>query len=220
MDDPQKYEQYQHEKSLRDFTQGAAAQYDITDSPVLGPKEARIKVVEYADFLCPFCRNLAQGLHNYLPTTEGRVATYYKFYPLDNACNAAIPRAVHPGACALAMGGVCAMKQGKFGPYHDKVVITEFKEPPTNADAIKLAGDLGLNVPVFTTCMTAPATRDRVAADAAEGAKIGVTGTPTIFINGRKLPRIQEFMEAIDQESKKLGMGPMPQPPPPAAPPK
>jgi protein-disulfide isomerase/uncharacterized membrane protein len=215
MDDPQKYEQYQHEKSLKDFSTGTAVQYNITDSPVLGPKEAKIKVVEYADFLCPFCRNLAMGIHNYLPTTDNRVAVYYKFYPLDNTCSTAVPRAVHPGACVLAMGGVCAMKQGKFGPYHDKVVTTEFKDAPTNADAIKIAGDLGLSVPMFTSCLNAPETKARVVADITEGAKNGVTGTPSIFINGHKLPRIQEFVDAIDQESRKLGMGPMPTPPPP-----
>jgi protein-disulfide isomerase/uncharacterized membrane protein len=214
MDDPQKYEQYQHEKSLKDFSTGAVVKYDITDSPVLGPKDAKIKIVEYADFLCPFCRNLAVGLHNYLPNTDNRVAIYYKFYPLDNTCSSAVPRAVHPGACVLAMGGVCAMKQGKFGPYYEKVVTTEFKDAPTNADAIKIAGDLGMSVPMFTSCMNAPETKARVVADITEGAKVGVTGTPTLFINGHKLPRIQEFIDAVDQESRRLGLGPMPTPPP------
>lgn len=218
LEDPQKYEEYQHEKSLRDFADGPAQAINLADSPVMGPKEAKIKVVEYADFLCPYCRNIARAFHDYLPQSDNRVAIYYKFYPLDSACNASLPRPVHAGACALAMGGVCAQKQGQFGPYQEHVVVTEFKEP-TKDDVIKLAGELKFDVASFTTCMNAPATKDRVVADVTEGAKAGVTGTPTIFINGRRLPRINEFLDAIDQESQKLGMGPMPKPSAPNQPP-
>jgi protein-disulfide isomerase len=174
---------------------------------------ARIQVAEYADFLCPFCRHLANAFHNYLPTTKGRVAIYYKFFPLEGSCNPTMNGKTtpgHEGACMLAMGGVCAMKQNKFGPYHDKVVRTEFKSPG-EAEVIKVARELGLNEAAFTTCLSAPATKERVVRDVLEAQKAGVTGTPTLFINNRRLPRTNDFLDAVAKEMEKLGLEPVSQ---------
>jgi protein-disulfide isomerase len=214
LDDPDKYEQYQHDKSIKEFMEGAPKMIDVSDSPVLGAKAAKIQVTEYADFLCPFCRHLANAFHNYLPTTQGRVAIYYKFFPLEGSCNPTMGGKTtpgHEGACLLAMGGVCAMKQNKFGPYHDKVVRTELKSPGV-AEVVDLAKAVGVDEAAFTTCLNAPATKERVTKDVLEGQKAGVTGTPALFINNRRLPRTNDFLDAVEAESQKLGLGPMPKP--------
>ena len=214
LDDPQKYEQYQSQKSLSDFAKNPEAKIELADTPGKGPADAPIKIVEYSDFLCPFCRQIANAFREYLPHTGNRVAIYYKFYPLDDACNPAFSPGIHPGACWLAYGGVCAHKQGKFWPYHDRVFALEpQKTPPDRQFVVKIAGELGMNESTFNSCIGASETKDRVMADVAEGAKAGIKGTPTIFIDKRRLPRTNEFLQAVEQESKRLGLGAMPQVP-------
>jgi protein-disulfide isomerase/uncharacterized membrane protein len=211
LDDPQKYEVYQSQKSLSDFAKNPEVNVDVAGTPHKGPADAPIKIVEYSDFLCPFCRQIAQAFNGYVPHTANRVAIYYKFYPLDDVCNPAFSPGIHPGACWLAYGGVCAQQQGKFWPYHDKVFgLPPQKTPPDRPFVVKLAGELGMNESSFDACIGAPSTKERVTADVAEGTKAGVKGTPTIFINKRRLPRTNEFLAAVEQESKRLGLGPMP----------
>jgi protein-disulfide isomerase/uncharacterized membrane protein len=211
LDDPQKYEVYQSQKSLSDFAKNPEVKIDLEGTPHKGPADAPIKIVEYSDFLCPFCRHIAQAFNGYIPHTANRVAIYYKFYPLDDACNPAFSPAMHPGACWLAYGAVCAHQQGKFWPYHDRVFgLPAQKTPPDRPFVAKLAGELGMNESSFDACLGASGTKDRVVADVAEGTKVGVKGTPTIFINRRRLPRTNEFLQAVEQESKRLGLGPMP----------
>ena len=214
LDDPQKYEQYQSQKSLRDFAKNPVVRFELEGTPVKGPADAPIKVVEFSDFLCPWCQRIAQAFNGYLPHTDNRVAIYFKFNPLDDVCNADFKPGIHPGACWLAYGGVCAHQQGKFWPYHDRVFSLEpQKTPPDRQFAAQLAAGLGLNESAFNGCLGSASTKDRVVADIAEGKKAGVKGTPTIFINGKRLPRTNEFLQAVEQESVRLGLGPMPKVP-------
>ena len=67
-------------------------------------------------------RDLAAGLKNYLPNTGNQVKSVYKHYPLDKACNPSLGSTVHPGACDLALAGICAEESGRFWEFHDKVV--------------------------------------------------------------------------------------------------
>jgi protein-disulfide isomerase/uncharacterized membrane protein len=214
LDDPQKYAQYQVERSLKEFSKSAVAPIDLKTPPSVGPAEAPIKIAEYSDFLCPFCRNIAMAFHNYLPNTANRVSLHYKFYPLD-VCNPDYEKQpMHPGACWLAFGGACAQEQGKFWPYHDRVFTMEPpKTAPDRAFVVRLGVELGLDAGAFDKCIDSARTRDRVVADIKEGTKYGVKGTPTLFINKRRLPDLNAVAQAIDEESKHLGLGPMPSEP-------
>ena len=214
LDDPHKYEAYQTQKGLSEFAKNAPAAIDLGSTPFKGPADAPIKIVDYADYLCPHCRNVAHGLSGWLGTTQGRVAIYYKNYPLDSACNPG--STAHPGACWLAYGGICAHEQGKFWPYHDRVFGLEpSKTPPDRAFVVRLATELGMNEGAFNSCIGNSATRDKVVAEIQEGNKAGVKGTPTLFINKKRLPNLNVFFQAVDEESKRLGLGPMPQSQPP-----
>jgi protein-disulfide isomerase len=170
-----------------------------------------VKVVEYSDFLCPYCRSLAGAFAGFLPQSQGRVAVYFKHYPLDASCNAKLKQTVHEGACLLALGAVCAQEAGRFWPYHDKV-FEKAGEKATRDQVLGFAAEAGLNVASFNECLDRPATRERVAADIEEGARIGVHATPTILVNGKRLPRINDFLRAVDKESQRLGLPPLPQP--------
>jgi protein-disulfide isomerase len=76
-----------------------------------------------------------------------------------------------------------------------------------------LAGSAGLDAAAFETCLGSQKAKDRLAAEIQEGVRGGVKATPTLFINGKRLPRVNDFLAAIEKESTRLGLPPLPQPP-------
>jgi len=214
LDDPKKLDQYFAEKAAREFEQGPVRSLDLTGVPFKGAANAPVRVVEFSDFLCPYCRDLARAFGGFIPQSNNKVVLYYKNYPLDQSCNSSLKTTVHAGACAVALGAVCANEQGKFWPYHDKI----FASPPTNPsvkDVARLAGEAGLNAAALETCALSAKSREKLAAQIAEAQGVGVHSTPTVFINGRQLPRINDFIQMVDKELIRLGQPPL-QPPPPA----
>jgi protein-disulfide isomerase/uncharacterized membrane protein len=208
LDDPRKLEKYFQDKAVREFESAPAQAFALDRTPLKGTTDAAVKVVEFSDFLCPFCRNLARGLSDWMPETKGRVAIYFKNYPLDKECNSGMQQTVHPGACYLAYGAVCAQEQGRFWPYHDRVFAKPLANPKL-ADVAALAQEAGLDRAAMEACLATSRPRDTVAAEIAEAVKAQVSATPTLFVQGRKLPRIQDLPTAVDRESVKLGLAPL-----------
>jgi protein-disulfide isomerase/uncharacterized membrane protein len=210
LDDPQKFQEYQAQKAAEDFERQPRVELELEGVPSKGSAEAPIRVVEFSDFLCPFCRNLAGALGGFMPQSQGRVAIFFKNYPLDQACNPAMTRTVHDGACELALGGVCAEEQGKFWAYHDRI----FAQPPpnpSNEDVVRLATEAGLEANSLRQCLSSPSARAKLDRDIAEGRRLEVNSTPTVFVNGKRLEQIGGFLKAIESESKRLGL-PTPSP--------
>lgn len=214
LDDPQKLDQYFAERAQREFDQAVTQNLDLAGVPFKGPANAPIKVVAFSDFLCPFCRSLADGFAAYLPQSAGRVAVYYKNYPLEPSCNENVKQVVHDGACRLALGAICAAEQNRFWPYHDRVFASEPK-PATREAMLRSAAEAGLDVAALVSCLDRPATLERLKAQIHEGAVGGVKGTPTVFINGKRLPRLNDFIAMVDKEAARLGLPPAPRPQPP-----
>jgi protein-disulfide isomerase/uncharacterized membrane protein len=208
LDDPQKLDAYFSEKAQREFETAPPVAFDLESTPARGPASAPVKVVEFSDFMCPYCRNLAVALTQFIPQAGGRLVVFFKNYPLDNTCNPKLPRATHPGACNLALGSVCAQNQGKFEAYHDRVFATELQNPQP-ADVVRLAGEAGLNAQAMQGCLDDPQTRKALDAQIAEGNRVGITATPTLFVNGKKLPRINDFVAVVDKEARKKGFAPL-----------
>jgi len=210
IDDPRKLEEYFSEKAQREYDTATPVPIDVASAPLRGPSGAPVKVVEYSDFLCPYCRSLALGLSQFLgsPQVGGRVALYFKNYPLDADCNPKLKQSVHPGACNLALGAICAQAQGKFDAYHDKVFSTELRNPQP-PDVARVAGEAGLNAAALQGCMEDPKTKETLAAQVAEANRLGVAATPTLYINGRKLPRVNDFVAVVDKEARKKGFAPL-----------
>jgi len=210
LDDPQKFQAYQEQKAAENFERQPRVELDLEGVPSKGSAEAPIRVVEFSDFLCPFCRNLAGALGRFMPQSQGRVAIFFKNYPLDQACNPVMTRTVHDGACELALGGICAEEQGKFWPYHDRI----FAQPPTNPsneDVVRIGTEAGLEANALRQCLSSPGARAKLDRDIAEGRRLEVNATPTVFVNGKKLEQIGGFLKAIESESKRLGL-PTPSP--------
>ena len=208
IDDPRKLEGYFSEKAQREFDTTAPVSIDLSNTPARGQATAPVRVVEFSDFMCPFCRNLAGALTQFVPQAGGRVVVYFKNFPLDNVCNPKLPRATHPGSCNLAMGAICANYQGKFEAYHDRVFQNEVTNPQP-ADVVRLAGEAGLNAAAVEGCLNDPKTKADLAAQIAEGNRLEVNATPTLYINGKKLPRINDFVPVVDKEARKKGFPPL-----------
>jgi protein-disulfide isomerase len=208
LDDPKKLDDYLTQKAQREYEQGAVRTFNLKGTPSKGPQEAPIRVVEFSDFLCPYCRQIAGAFAGYLPQSGNRVIVYFKHYPLDQSCNPTLQGTSHPGSCAVALGGVCANDQGKFWEYHDRV----FNNPPANPqprDVVGLAREAGLDAGAFETCLSDSGTLQRLKTDIAEGSQAQVQGTPTLFINGKRLPRLNDFVQTVDREAAKMGLPPL-----------
>lgn len=202
LDDPEKYQDYQMAKAQEEFERQEVNELELDGIPFKGPANAPVSVVEFSDFLCPYCRNLAGAFANYMPQSGGNVAIYFKNYPLDQACNPALSRTVHDGACELALGAICAHEQGKFWPYHDRV----FSQPPhepTYEDVIGIATAAGLNGDQMRDCLDSSAARDELTAQIEEAQRLEIRSTPTVFINGKRLTQLGGFLNAIQSELEK-----------------
>jgi protein-disulfide isomerase/uncharacterized membrane protein len=210
LDDANKLEAYFSEKAQHEYETAAPVQIALDGTPDKGPAKAPVVVVEFSDFMCPYCRNLGLALSQFVPSPQagGRVAVYFKNFPLDKACNDKLPGSTHPGSCNLALGAICARYQGKFDAYHDRVFQTELRNP-TPADVARVAGEAGLNAAAIEGCLDDPKAKAELAADVAEGNRLGVNSTPTVYVNQKKLPRINDFVAVVDKEARKKGFAPL-----------
>jgi len=209
LDDPKKLDQYFADKARVEFERAPVQEIELQGVPHMGPAEAPIKVVEYSDFLCPYCRSLAQALTGFLPQAGNRLAIFFKNYPLDKECNPNLSTTIHPGACWLALGAVCAQEQGRFWEYHDKVFSVDLHEAK-GPDVVRLAAGAALDEAGMESCLVSDRAKQRLSAQIAEAARVGVQATPTLFINGKRLPRISDFLATLDKEAARLGLPPFP----------
>lgn len=215
LDDERKLQIYLNQKAKDDFNNAEVAKIDLSRAPSQGAEKAPISVVSYSDFMCPFCRDLSFALKNYLPTAGNQVKSYYKYFPLDAPCNPSVGQSVHPGACELALGGICAEESGRFWEYHDKVFAQKW-DRATREDVLRIGASVGLDPARLRSCLEASTTKGRLARDVEEAGRVGVGSTPTMFVNGRKLQTTGVFLLALEEERKRLNLK---APSPAAAPP-
>jgi protein-disulfide isomerase len=173
--------------------------------PTLGSDKAKVTVIEFSDFQCPYCVKFARDAYPqiydaYIKTNKIKFA--YRHYPLVT---------IHTNAQKAAEASECANEQNKFWDYHDllfKNQTTWSPQLPANAaDSFTgYAGQLGLNTDQFRSCLDTDKYKELVQGDITDGYNAGVDGTPTLFINGWRIvgavpfPQIQKL---IEQELKK-----------------
>lgn len=153
----------------------------ISGSPSLGPENAKITLVEFADFECPSCRQLDLILRNLLPQ-HPEVRLIFKDFPLTE---------IHPWAMTAAIAARCAYQQSPaaFWKMHDAIYDAQDVISPSNVwnKLQDLANQQGLNAEAYQACIINPQTAAKINATIAEGHEVSVTGTPTTFINGRRV---------------------------------
>lgn len=156
----------------------------IDDDTIKGDENAPVTIVEWSDFECPFCtrfyqQTLSQIEENYIRT--GKVKFVYRDFPLS----------FHANAQKAAEAAECAGEQGKFWEMHDKL----FEEGVSNGVSSfkQFAGDIGLDTSKFNDCLDSGKMADEVQKDMADGAAVGIRGTPGFIINGQLVSGAQPF---------------------------
>jgi protein-disulfide isomerase len=160
--------------------------------PSRGPSDAKVTIVEFSDFQCPFCGRAHDTVEEVMRSYAGKVKLVYRQMPLTQ---------LHPNAMKAAEASLCAHEQGKFWEYHDQL----FKnQQALQVDKLKeYATQMGLDGAKFSACLDGNAKADAVKADMKDAEGVGVQGTPAFFVNGVFLNGavpIDEFREVIDSE--------------------
>ncbi len=150
--------------------------YDVKvgNSYVKGPEDAKVTIIEFSDFQCPFCSQAAALVKQVTDAYPKDVKVVYKNYPLP----------FHKEAMPAAKAAIAAGKQGKFWDMHDKL-FANYRNLGEEFFA-KAAEDIGLDVAKFKADMASPEVQALVSAEMKEAQAAGVRGTPTFFINGKK----------------------------------
>ena len=178
---------------------------EVGKLPAKGDKNAKVTIVEFSDFQCPFCKSYYDTTHaqideKYIKT--GKVKFSYRHYPLSS---------IHPLAQLAGEASECANEQGKFWEYHDKLfAVQEEWSSKAEADAItsfaEYAGEIGLDNAALQSCLDTHKFKKAVEDDTAAGSAVQVDGTPAFFVNGYRLTGAQpfsEFEKVIEAELKK-----------------
>ena len=171
----------------------------IGDDPAWGPPSAPVTIVEFADFECPACKDSLPVMQQLRDLYKDQIRLVYRDFPLT----------AHPQARPAAEAAHCAHEQGQFWAYHDAL----FAQAPDlkTADYPALAERLNMNRAEFTACLAGPRPKAAVARDLSEAQSLGLSGTPTFFINGRYLAGFQSLemlRQHIDRELLAAQNGP------------
>ena len=172
----------------------------VEGAPIRGSGQAAVTIVEFSDFHCPYCRQVQPILTRLLSDYGDRVKLAYRDFPLDR---------LHPRARKAAEAARCANEQGKFWEYHDKLYLGGADTSPEKLRA--LAQETGMNVSIFEECFASGKRGSEVDKDVARATDLGVTSTPSFFINGRPLSGAQpyeRFVGIINDELAHSGRKP------------
>ncbi len=154
----------------------------IGDTPVLGPSSADVTLVEFADYQCPYCRQEESALKRVREEFKDKVKFSYRDFPLP----------MHQFARKAAEATRCAGEQGQFWQYHDKIFAVGAED--LGVPALKsTARQLKLNGDKFDKCLDSSAQAAAVEKDLNQGKDLGISGTPTMYINGYAISGAASF---------------------------
>lgn len=153
-------------------TTSTSSSFKAAADPIIGNVDAQVKIVEYADFECPYCGAVYPTITKILAEYPDQVQLVFQNFPIDK----------HTHAEKAAEAGECANIQGKFEAYYN--TLYQNQDALEVADLKKYAADLGLDTASFNDCLDSGAMAQEVALDKSDGVTLGVSGTPTFFITG------------------------------------
>lgn len=167
----------------------------ITDhSYYLGPNDAPVTLVEFSDFQCPACRSAEVPIKTVLDQNKDYLKFVYRNMPLNG---------IHPYAQKAAEAAQAAGAQGKFWEYHDILFANQDKLEID--DLVNYAGQLGMDTEQFRSDLTNGKFAGEVSKDVADGKSFGISGTPTFFLNGKKMEfsTYQDFVDQVNAETSR-----------------
>ena len=163
----------------------------VDDDPSIGPADAPITIVQFADYQCPYCGRAQDAVDQVLKDYEGKVRFVFRDFPLS----------FHQQATPAAVAANCAGKQDKFWSIHRGIMKDQ--RALSDADLEKLATEAGVDLAKWNDCRKDSSMTDEINKDEKDGAEAGVSGTPAFFINGIFLNGAQpydKFKAIIDRE--------------------
>jgi protein-disulfide isomerase len=172
--------------AVLDFVQ----EINISGSPFKGAADAPVAIVLFTDFQCPYCARILPLLNQALEKNKGKVKLVFKNFPLNT----------HLFARKAAVAALAAGKQGKFWEFHD--LLFQNYNRLNDQVVLEQAQVLGLDIQKFEKDMNDSQILQVINVDMQDGAKAGVRGTPTIYVNGVPLrdTNLEGFQAAIDKE--------------------
>ena len=160
-------------------------------APTRGLKSAKVSIVEFSDFQCPFCGRVTPTLQKIEKEYGDRVRIVFKHLPLS----------IHPKAPAAHAAAEAAHRQGKFWEMHDRIFANQRALEPDIFEGYAEA--IGLDMDRYRVDIASADVKKRIDADMSEARRLGVTGTPGFFLNGRFVSGAQpfeRFQTLIDEE--------------------
>ncbi|MCX6125633.1 MAG: thioredoxin domain-containing protein [Proteobacteria bacterium] len=165
----------------------------------LGSDEAKVTVVEFADYQCPACADAKKTIDELHQAMGDKILIVFKNYPLSNKCNANVQSDMHPFSCDIARLARCAGQYGKFWEYHRKAF--DEQKSASLEKAKEWGKSVGLTEAQMQACLSSADILTKLQDDVNIGNTSGLDGTPTIFINGRKYlggRTVSELRSAIE----------------------
>jgi NhaA family Na+:H+ antiporter len=153
-----------------------------------------VTVLIYGDYLCPYCRRLRGVLERLRHALGERLVYVFRHFPNEHA---------HPGAEFASEAAEAAGRQGKFWPMHD--ALYELEPPVTREHVLEAARSIGLDMDRFDRDLADPQIRDQIVEDLADGRRNGVTGTPTIFVDGLRYDGAWDFYSMLEALERPVG---------------
>ncbi len=146
-----------------------------------GSDQAKVVIVEFADFQCPACQGMANNLRELAKIYGDAILVVFKNYPLDRACNKSA--GIHQNACNAAIISRCAGQFGKFWQMHDLIYS---RQDQISLPSLKSwAGEIGISPEQVDACLQSKDILAKIQDDVALGDRVNVQGTPALYINGR-----------------------------------
>lgn len=197
-----KYDAGELNKLVHAFVQDwkASQAYDFSTPPAftLGadPASATMVISEFADFRCGHCKSAAPSIHAFVKSHSNEVAFKFYNFPLDNTCNTNVGQG-DGVSCRIAKAVTCANEQGKAPAVHDYFFEhqSRFQRMTSSSDVDEdlkqQTTSLSISYEKLEECMNKAETHDKVSAQAQMGQTAGLRGTPTVYVNGKRLDRGQ-----------------------------
>jgi protein-disulfide isomerase len=168
----------------------------VEADPVRGNlSSAKVSIIIFSDFECPFCKLAEDTVKALFLKYDGKVALVFKHYPLTQ---------IHPNSMGAALASECANEQGRFWEYHD--YLFEHNNALESIELKAYAKELGLDTARFNECLDSQRHSFSIQRDVLVGRQVGVSSTPTFYINGIQLVGAQpgkEFSRIIESEMKR-----------------
>lgn len=156
------------------------------DDSARGPDDAPVSIVVFSDFQCPLCKRAAAFYEELVLQYPKQIRLIYKSFPLDISCNRQMKNPLHHYACQAAELAACAGEQapGLFWRAHDELFAVSGLN---NLDLEQIPDVLGLDLVTYKACLESGRGKKKIERDLELGNRLGVAGTPTVFINSKRL---------------------------------